>query len=258
LLSRRLTKAEPQNGGWAMMSLLFLCALINVVDKAVFGLLGVAIEKELALTPQQFRPVNSGFAFPFSLATRCEHSRSLPQRCLHVVLLVTTYRSANLGATMSKVAPIAAMAALCLLASPSPTWADDLRCVSTTFRLIGKNDRVCVSAFDDPKVPGVACHVSQARTGGLSGTIGLAEDPSRFSIACRQVGPIATDLGTLADGEEVYSARTSIFFKRTHVYRVIDKKRNTLVYLAISDKLIEGSPQNAISSVPVMAWGASR
>ena len=102
---------------------------------------------------------------------------------------------------MSKVAPIAAMAALCLLASPSPTRADDLRCVSTTFRLIGKNDRVCVSAFDDPKVPGVACHVSQARTGGLSGTIGLAEDPSRFSIACRQVGPIATDLGTLADGD---------------------------------------------------------
>ena len=71
-----------------------------------------------------------------------------------------------------------------------PAYADDLPCVSTTFRFIGKNDRVCISAFDDPKVPGVACHVSQARTGGISGTIGLAEDPSRFSIACRQVGPI--------------------------------------------------------------------
>ena len=136
--------------------------------------------------------------------------------------------------------------------------ADDLLCVSTTFRLIGKNDRVCVSAFDDPKVPGVACHVSQARTGGLTGTIGLAEDPSRFSIACRQVGPITVDAASLTDGEQVYSARTSIFFKRTHVYRMVDKKRNTLVYLAISDKLIEGSPQNSISTVPIMPWGAGR
>jgi CreA protein len=136
--------------------------------------------------------------------------------------------------------------------------ADDLPCVSTTFRFIGKNDRVCISAFDDPKVPGVACHVSQARTGGLSGTIGLAEDPSRFSIACRQIGPITVDLATLTDGEQVYSARTSIFFKRTHVFRVLDKQRNTLVYLAISDKLIDGSPQNAISTVPVMPWGTGR
>jgi len=88
----------------------------------------------------------------------------------------------------------------------------------------------------------------------LSGTIGLAEDPSRFSIACRQVGPITVDLATLIDQDEVYSARTSIFFKHTHVYRMLDRKRNTLVYLAISDKLIEGSPQNAISTVPVMPW----
>jgi CreA protein len=135
--------------------------------------------------------------------------------------------------------------------------ADDLPCVSTTFRFIGKNDRVCVSAFDDPKVPGVACHVSQARTGGISGTIGLAEDPSRFSIACRQIGPITVDAAALTDGEEVYSARTSIFFKRTHVYRMFDKKRNTLVYLAISDKLIDGSPQNSISTVPIMPWGTA-
>src|SRR5882724_2322277 len=108
------------------------------------------------------------------------------------------------------------MAALILAAAGGPALAEDLHCVSTTFRLVGKNDRVCVSAFDDPKVAGVACHVSQARTGGLSGTIGLAEDPSRFSIACRQVGPIGVDLATLTEGEEVYTARTSIFFKRTH------------------------------------------
>ena len=136
--------------------------------------------------------------------------------------------------------------------------ADDLTCIDTTFRLIGRNDRVCVSAFDDAKVPGVACHISQARTGGLSGTIGLAEDPSRFSIACRQIGPISTDLASLTNREEVYSSRTSVFFKHTHVFRIIDKQRNTLVYLAISDKLIEGSPQNSISTVPIMAWAASR
>ena len=86
--------------------------------------------------------------------------------------------------------------------------------------------------------------------------VGLAEDPSRFSIACRQVGAISTDISKLPDEEEVYSEKTSIFFKKTHVYRVLDKKRNTLVYLAISDKIIDGSPQNSISTVPIMPWGA--
>lgn len=141
------------------------------------------------------------------------------------------------------------------IAGACPASAEDLSCVSTTFRLLGANDKVCVSAFDDPKVPGVACHISQARTGGIGGSLGLAEDPSRFSIACRQVGPINVELGKLDDREQVYSERTSIFFKRTHVYRVVDKKRNTLVYVAISDKLVEGSPQNSISTVPIMPWG---
>ena len=133
--------------------------------------------------------------------------------------------------------------------------ADDLACLSTTFRLLGSNDKVCVSVFDDPKVPGVACHISQARTGGVKGSLGLAEDPSRFAIACRQVGPISVDINKLSDQEEVYSDRTSIFFKHTHVYRILDKKRNTLVYLALSDKIVEGSPQNSISTVPIMPWG---
>ena len=132
---------------------------------------------------------------------------------------------------------------------------DDLACLSTTFRLLGANDKVCISVFDDPKVPGVACHISQARTGGVKGSLGLAEDPSRFSIACRQVGPIEVDLAKLPEEEAVYSERTSIFFKHTHVFRIADRKRNTLVYLAISDKIVEGSPQNAISSVPIMPWG---
>src|SRR6516164_7516920 len=102
--------------------------------------------------------------------------------------------------------------AAALLFAPGLGRGEDLPCVDTTFRLIGRNDRVCVSAFDDPEVPGVACHISQARTGGLSGTIGLAEDPSRFSIACRQVGPITVDLAALPDRKEVYSSRTSVFF----------------------------------------------
>ena len=144
---------------------------------------------------------------------------------------------------------------LMLVGFGTPALADDLSCLSTTFRILGANDKVCVSVFDDPKVAGVACHISQARTGGVKGSLGLAEDPSRFSIACRQVGPITADVAKLPEEEQVYSERTSIFFKHTHVYRVVDKKRNTLVYLAISDKLIEGSPQNAISSVPIMPWG---
>jgi CreA protein len=142
-----------------------------------------------------------------------------------------------------------------LLGAATAAQAEDLACLSTTFRFLGPNDKVCISAFDDPKVPGVACHVSQARTGGIKGGLGLAEDPSRFSIACRQIGPITTDISKLPDEESVYSEQTSIFFKHTHVFRIVDKKRNTLVYVALSDKIIEGSPQNSLSTVPVMPWG---
>src|SRR5207248_710619 len=126
--------------------------------------------------------------------------------------------------------PAVVVAALMLAA---PALADDLPCVSTTFRFVGANDKVCVSAFDDPKVAGVACHISQARTGGVKGSFGLAEDPSRFSIACRQVGPISVDVASLPAEESVYSARTSVFFKHTHAYRLVDRQRNTLVYLVL-------------------------
>ena len=147
-------------------------------------------------------------------------------------------------------APLVASLLLCNAAK-----ADDLACLSTTFRFIGPNDKVCVSAFDDPKVAGVACHISQARTGGVKGGLGLAEDPSRFSIACRQIGPISIDPKRLPREEEVYNTRTSILFKNTHVFRMYDEKRNTLIYLAISDKVIEGSPQSSLSTVPIMPWG---
>ena len=131
--------------------------------------------------------------------------------------------------------------------------AEEIGCVDTTWRVFA-DDKICVSAFDDPKVPGVTCHLSQARTGGLKGTVGVAEDRSRFSIACRQVGPITVDLTKLPDEEAAFSERTSILFKQTRVVRMVDRARRTLVYLAYSTKVVEGSPFNSISSVPVMPW----
>ena len=132
--------------------------------------------------------------------------------------------------------------------------ADDLGCISTTFNLLSPNDKVCVSDFDDPKVPGVTCHISQARKGGWGQPFGLNEDPSNFSVACRQTGPITADISKLPKSEEAFSEKTSIFFKRTRIYRLPDKQHNTLVYLAISSKIVNGSPANAISTVPIMPW----
>ena len=143
--------------------------------------------------------------------------------------------------------------ALACAAFVTPAFADDVGCTSTTFRIFGANDKVCVLAFDDPHIPGVSCYVSQARTGGVKGTLGVAEDPSRFAIACRQTGPI-----TLPDKvpkeESVFSESTSLLFKDTKVVRMYDAKRNTLVYVAISRKIVNGSPMNSISSVPVEQW----
>jgi CreA protein len=113
-----------------------------------------------------------------------------------------------------------------------------------------------VSNFDDPKVPGVTCFISQARKGGWGQPLGLNEDPSNFSVACRQLGPITTDLSTLPEKEEAFSEKTSIFFKATRIYRVPDVKRNAIIYLAVSSKIIEGSPSNAISVVPIMPWAS--
>ncbi len=140
-----------------------------------------------------------------------------------------------------------------LLASVNTLYADEIGCITTSWKLIGSNHKVCVQAFDDPKVRGVSCHISQAKTGGLKGTFGLAEDPSKFSIACRQVGKIVIK-ENLPEQEIAFSADTSILFKETRVTRLFDKKRNTLVYVAISRKLIDGSPKNSISTVPIMPW----
>ena len=132
-----------------------------------------------------------------------------------------------------------------------PAAAEDLAEVSTAFRWLGKNDRVVIEAYDDPKVVGVTCYVSRARTGGVKGTVGLAEDKSEASIACRQVAPTVQFKEKLPVQEDVFSERMSILFKRLHVVRVVDAGRNTLVYLTYSDKLIDGSPMNAVTAVPV-------
>jgi CreA protein len=151
---------------------------------------------------------------------------------------------------------LAVAGALLLLAAASPAKADDLDCVSTTFNLLSPNDKVCVSDFDDPAVPGVTCYISQARTGGWGQPFGLNEDPSNFSVSCRQMGPISVELSTLPEHDEVFSEKTSIFFKATRIYRMPDVKRNTLVYLAVSSKIVNGSPANSVSVVPIQPWSA--
>lgn len=126
----------------------------------------------------------------------------------------------------------------------------ELECVTTEWKLLGKNHAVCVSAFTDPDIPGVTCYISQAKTGGISGSVGLAEDPSNFSISCTQTGPIAIP-AKLPRKSSVFKESTSLFFKATRVTRIWDKERNTLIYLALSRKVIEGSPFNSVSTVPV-------
>ena len=141
-----------------------------------------------------------------------------------------------------------------LVAGLTMAWsasAEEIGSVSTVFKLVGPNDKIVIEAFDDPKVEGVTCHLSRAKRGGISGAVGLAEDTSDASIACRQVGPIRF-IAALEDGEKVFKEKTSILFKTMQVVRFLDKKRNVLIYLVYSDKLVEGSPKNAISTVPIL------
>jgi CreA protein len=149
------------------------------------------------------------------------------------------------------------IAGLWVVMSIHSAQATDLDCISTTFNALSPNDKVCVSVFEDPQVPGVVCHISQARKGGWGQPLGLNDDPSNFSISCRQIGPIDTDLSKLGERDEVYSQKTSIFFKTTRIYRLVDKPHNTLVYVAISTKIVNGSPANAISTVPITQWQGS-
>ncbi|KPW47840.1 Protein CreA [Pseudomonas ficuserectae] len=139
------------------------------------------------------------------------------------------------------------------LLMPMLVSAEEIGQVSTVFKMVGPNDRIVVEAFDDPKVDGVTCYLSRAKTGGVRGGLGLAEDRAEASIACRQVGPIRFK-ETLKDGDEVFKERTSLVFKTMQVVRFFDKKRNALVYLVYSDRVIEGSPQNAVTAIPILPW----
>mgnify|MGYP000990114980 FL=1 len=143
-------------------------------------------------------------------------------------------------------------AALWLAASTlaAAAHAEKIGTVDTAFQWIGRDHDILVEAYDDPGALGVTCYVSRARTGGIKGTLGLAEDRAEASIACRQTGPISFPK-PLRKQEEVFSERMSILFKRLRIVRMVDAPRNTLVYLTYSEKLIDGSPQNSITAVPV-------
>ena len=131
-----------------------------------------------------------------------------------------------------------------------PTQAQRVGEVDTVFKFIGPDHKIVVDAYDDPKVSGVTCYVSRAKTGGISGGLGLAEDTADASIACRQVGPIRI-AAPLPQQEDMFTQRISLVFKQLHVVRMVDVKRNALIYLSYSDRVIEGSPKNSVTAVAV-------
>ncbi|NIM33589.1 MAG: hypothetical protein GTN60_19940 [Pseudomonas stutzeri] len=147
-----------------------------------------------------------------------------------------------------------AIAALMVgLALPGLAAAEEIGAVDTVFKWLGPNHKIVVEAFDDPMVDGVTCYLSRAKTGGIKGGLGLAEDRAEASIACRQVGPIRIK-GKLKDGDVVFKERTSLVFKTMQVVRFFDESRSALVYLVYSDRVIEGSPQNAVTAIPILPW----
>ena len=149
------------------------------------------------------------------------------------------------------------LAILACVSLSSIVVAEEIGTVSTTFKLLTANDKIVIEAFDDPEIPGATCYLSRAKKGGLSGTLGVAEDTSDASLACRQVGPINLPDDVIKgkrDGDKVFRKSISILFKTMQVVRYYDKKRNTLVYLTYSDKLVDGSPKNSVSAIPIMPW----
>lgn len=135
--------------------------------------------------------------------------------------------------------------------------AEQIGSVDTVFKVFGPDHKIVVEAFDDPDVNNVTCYISRAKTGGIKGGLGLAEDTSDAAISCQQVGPVELSEKIKAgkkQGEVVFQKRTSLVFKKLQVVRFYDAKRNTLAYLAYSDKVVDGSPKNALSAVPIMPW----
>jgi len=135
--------------------------------------------------------------------------------------------------------------------------AEEVGSVDTVFKILGPDHKIVVEAFDDPDVKNVTCYISRAKTGGIKGGLGLAEDTSDAAISCQQVGPVELSdsiARNKSEGEVVFRKRTSLVFKKLQVVRFYDKKRNTLIYLSYSDKIVNGSPKNALSAVPIMPW----
>jgi|CXWL01.1.fsa_nt_gi CreA protein len=144
-----------------------------------------------------------------------------------------------------------------ILSTPSIVAGEQIGSVSTKFKMLGANDKIVIEAFDDPEIAGATCYLSRAKTGGVSGVVGIAEDTSDASIACRQIGPISLPekvKNGQEDGKEVFKKSTSLLFKSLQVVRFYDAKRNVLVYLTYSDRIIEGSPKNSISIIPITPW----
>ncbi|MZI89849.1 protein CreA [Dickeya dianthicola] len=147
--------------------------------------------------------------------------------------------------------------AAALLCSVTSVWAEEIGSVDTVFKLLGPDHKIIVEAFDDPDVTNVTCYLSRAKTGGIKGGLGLAEDTSDAAISCQQVGPITLSdkiTGSKGKGSVVFQQRTSLIFKKLQVVRFYDAKRNALVYLTYSDRLVDGSPKNALSAVPILPW----
>jgi CreA protein len=139
----------------------------------------------------------------------------------------------------------------------SAAYAEEVGSVDTKFKMLGPDHKIVIEAFDDPKIEGITCYLSRSKKGGLKGMVGLAKETSDAALSCRQVGPIRTT-GELKEGERVFSESRSLVFKKLQVVRFFDKKRQTYIYLAYSDRVIEGSPQNAISTVPIQPWASQQ
>ena len=129
-------------------------------------------------------------------------------------------------------------------------FAQQIGEVDTAFKLIGPDHKIVVEAFDDPKVAGITCYVSRSKAGGLTGALGLATEKSESSIACRQVGTISSTV-PIPKSEEVFSESRSILFKKMRIVRMVDPARQVLLYLTYTDKLIDGSPKNSLTAVPL-------
>ncbi len=150
------------------------------------------------------------------------------------------------------------IAAFAVLSPAVAQEADDPELIfkkTTVWRMLSPDAKLATYAIDDPLVEGVACHFTIPEIGGWSGWAGFAEERSETSLACRQIGPISFK-GKFEQGAEVYRQRRSLFFKKMQIVRGCDTKRNVLVYLVYTDKIIEGSPQNSTSTVPIMPWGS--